>query len=379
MQNLNQYLTAAQQIQLAIAENRGSDDVWLAKSLPQVALLRLGMRRAKSAEDVAKLSARIANGDGYWQKEFTPGEHAEFFGIVAKGQNMNDFELDRAEKLKTAAEARVVTKAAVSAATTANTGSLYYPSQQSGVTPLVPVVTRSLISMLVALGAPELPPNVRTLVQPGLLQAAEIAEGAMYPAAAPSTNFALQSNRKFGLIVGFNNELVNLGTNAVIAFVQSVLEQAANNATDAAMVASLASAAGTAQSTVNAAIRAFTGDIRTAAWVANPETLATLRSAQETNVGPQGGTFYQLPALPVLAVPNGTLYLVDAKRTAVFDGPQMIERTNEADIVFDSAPTLNMETPATGMVGLFQNDMTALKVTKYADYSLLVKPVAVSV
>ncbi|MCP3711055.1 hypothetical protein M3I54_29450 [Paraburkholderia sp. CNPSo 3274] len=374
MQNLNQYLTAAQQIQLAIAETR-TDDVWLAESLPEVALLRAGMRRAKSANDVYELSSRIATGAGTaWKKSLTPSETIELAGLVRKGLQMTDSELTRAEAIKAAAEGRAITKAAVSAATTANTPALYYSSQQSGVTPLVPVVTRSLISMLSALGALPLPPNVRALVQPNLLQAAEITEGVPYPAAAPSTDVRLQSNRKFGFIAGFNNELVNLGTDAIVGFVQSTLEQGANNATDAAMVESITSAAGAAESTVNAAIRAFAGDIRTAAWIGNPETLATLRSAQETNVGPQGGTYYQLPALPVLAMPNGSLALIDVKRVAVFDGPQFIERTNEADVAFDTSPT-----SATQVQHLFQQNMSALKITKYADYSLLVNPVMVAV
>ena len=375
MQNLHQYLTPAQQIQLAIADKPGLGDELLATSMPEVALLRIGMRRAKSAEDVRELSARIAAGTAkVWEKALTPSEQVELVGYVRKGMQMTESELIRAEAIKTTAEARIKTKAAVSAATTANTGGLYYPAQQSGVTPLVPVVTRSLLSMLVSLGALPLPPNVRALVQPHVLEADEIAEGAMFPAAAPSTDVKLQSDRKFGLIVGFDNEFLNVADTGVVGFVQYVLEQAANNAIDAAMVASITSAAGTPEASVSAAIRAFSGDIRTAAWVGNPETLATLRSPQETEVGPQGGRYYQLPALPVLAMPNGSLALIDVKRVAAYDGPQFIERSGEGDIVFDDAPTAGMKTQS-----MFQSNMVAMKVTKYADYSLFINPVMATV
>ena len=110
------------------------------------------------------------------------------------------------------------------------------------------------------------------------------------------------------------------------------------------------------------------------AQVGSPDTLGKLRSAQERDVSPRGGSYYGLPALPVLAAPAHTLLLVDAARTAVFDGPQMVERSNEASVVLDSAPTSAM-TP----VHLFQEHQTALKITKWADAHLMSNPVAVTV
>lgn len=273
--------------------------------------------------------------------------------------------------------ASTVEKNTVAPATAAGSN-LVYATQAAGVTPLVPVVTRSLVSMLAALGAPTLPPHVRALTQAALLAANEIAEGAPYPAAAPGTDFVLNGSRKFGLIVAYADTFLTVGGDEVVSFVQANLENAANNAVDLAMVASLTAAAGTAQTSVKAAFAAFEGDLRTAAWVGNPETLGGLRSAQETGVGPNGGTFYQLPALPVLAMPNGVLMLVDAKRTAVYDGAMTVERSNQASLVMDSAPGAGAALTAQP-VSMFQGNMTALKLTKWADYKLLVNPVAVAV
>ncbi|WP_175871167.1 hypothetical protein [Burkholderia sp. BCC0397] len=81
------------------------------------------------------------------------------------------------------------------------TPNLVYPPQAQGVTSLVPVVTKPLVTMLAELGAPQLPPEVRVLTQAALLAASEVAEGQPYPAAAPGADFVLNGTRKFGLIL----------------------------------------------------------------------------------------------------------------------------------------------------------------------------------
>lgn len=269
--------------------------------------------------------------------------------------------------------ASIAQKSAVPVATAAGSP-LVYPSQQSGVTALTPQVTRSLIQMLKDNGAPSLPPSTRALTQPANLAASEIPEMGMYPGAAPGSAFILSGLRKFGLLLAFEDALLALGNDAVVAWVSAVLTNAANNAVDAAIIAAMQAAAGTAQTSVNAAFDAFTADLRTAVWVGSPDTLGKLRSAQERDVSPRGGEYYGLPALPVLAMPPHTLFLVDAARTAVYDGPQLVERSNQADVVLDSAPTAAM-TP----VHLFQENKTAFKVTKWADAHLMSNPVAVTV
>ena len=266
-----------------------------------------------------------------------------------------------------------VGKSAVPAATAAGSA-LVYPGQTSGVTALTPQITRSLIQMLKDNGAPSLPPNKRVLTQPANLAAAEIPEMGMYPGAAPGSAFLLSAYRKFGLLMAFNNELLALAGDEVIAWVESVLNNATNNAVDAAVIATMQVAAGTSQATVSAAFDAFTADLRTAVWVGSPDTLGKLRSAQERDVSPRGGEYYGLPALPVLAMPPHTLFLVDAARTAVYDGPQLVERSSQADVVLDSAPTADMT-----RTHLFQENKTALKVTKWADAHLMSNPVAVAV
>lgn len=261
------------------------------------------------------------------------------------------------------------TKAAVPASTTSNTPALYYPGQAPGV--VLPPVTTAIVAALANLGAPQLPPNVRILTQGALLQASEIEEGEPYPAAAPSVDFALTSRRKFGLILAFNDVLfaANNFNDSVVQYVQNQLEHAANNATDAFMVA-LMTANGTAANSVAAALAAFAGDLRTACWIGSPETLTTLQDAANPNIGPRGGTYKTLPAIASLAVPPGKLILQDVQRIAVFDGPEIVERSNEASIVMDTAPSTATSTP----VSMFQQNMTALKITKYADANLLAAP-----
>jgi hypothetical protein len=263
----------------------------------------------------------------------------------------------------------VYVKAAVAPTTTTNTGGLYYPSQLAGV--VLPPTTTPIVTVLANLGAPKLPPNTRILTQAALLEASEIPEDSPYPAAAPSLEFLLSSHRKFGLILAFYSTLLAADnfSDAVVQYVQDQLESAANNATDAFMVA-LMTSGGTAAASIAGAMSSFAGDLRTAAWIGNPATLATLQNAANPNIGPRGGVYMTLPAIASLAVPAGKLFLQDVKRIAVFDGPQIVARSEQASIVMDSAPASAASAP----VNMFQNNMTALKITKYADAQILAAP-----
>ncbi|WP_234745288.1 hypothetical protein [Burkholderia sp. WTPI3] len=361
------HLTPPEQIKLAILQGVPGSAVF-AKKYPDMHELRRVM--ASDGATVEKIArARV---DGNILKAISDARRG--------GVPEESIEGILAEKSVTpevaAIKLRDVTKSAV-APLGNTTQNLVYPSQAQGVTPLVPVVTKSLVTMLAELGAPKLPPEVRVLTQAALLAASEVPEGKRYPGAAPDrADFVLNGTRKFGLLMVFTKALLNSDNDGnVVSYVQTNLENAANNAVDAAMVASLTDAAGQAHTTINAAFDAFNGDLRTACWVGNPQTLATLRSAQEQNIGPRGGTFYDLPALAVLAVPNGQLFLVDAQRTAVFDGPQIIAQSDDADIVLDTAP----DTAGTASVSMFTTDQTAFKITRYVDYKLMVNPVAVTV
>lgn len=267
------------------------------------------------------------------------------------------------------------TKSAVAPITAAGDTVLVYPGQQAGVTPLTPQVSRSLVAMLKDYGAPALPPQTRALTQPANLSAVELGEGDMVPGAAPGTDFMLSGIRRFGLLVVFNNELLHFGGDAVVSFVEAVLTNAANNAVDMAAVNAMVAAAGAAKTSVNAAFDAAQFDLRTAVWVGSPETLGKLRSAQERDVSPRGGSYYGLPALPVLAAPANTLFLADATRTAVYDGPMEILRSDEASVVLDSDPATSALRPT----NLFSENKTAFRVSKFADLHLMTAPVAVSV
>ncbi|MDQ7982172.1 hypothetical protein QYH69_33660 [Paraburkholderia sp. SARCC-3016] len=257
----------------------------------------------------------------------------------------------------------------VPAATTGNTSALYYATQSAGV--LLPAVTTSILSQLVALGAPQLPPNQRIVTQAELLQASEVAEGEPIPAAAPSVDVDLKNNRKFALILSFSDSLLApvSFTDAVVPYVQGQLEAAANNATDAFIV-NLMESGGTAAASIAAALSAFVGDLRTACWIGRPDTLASLQDAANPNIGPRGGVYKTLPAISSLAVPAGKLILQDATRIAVFDGPQMVDRSQEASIIMDTAPTIDMS----ATLHTFQQSMTALRIIKYADAKVIAAP-----
>lgn len=294
---------------------------------------------------------------------------------LQEGNNMNQIAINQIRKALAMSPMDVMVKTAVAPATTGNNPSLVYPSQANGVTMLQPVVTRSVIAQLIDLGAPQLPPNVRALTQAANLVAPEVAEGDPVPAQAPSTAVVLETFRKVGLILAFNSELVAIGSDEVMKYMNANLENAANNGVDQIVTGELLTLAGTPKTTVKDAIEAFAGDIRTACWMGNPEYLATLRSAQENEVGPNGGRYYQLPVLPVLAMPVGTLLLVDAKRMAVFDGPQFIDRSTQADLTMSTTPG----TDEAQVYRLFQENGVGLRVSKYFDYKPLTNPVAVAI
>jgi len=148
---------------------------------------------------------------------------------------------------------------------------------------------------------------------------------------------------------------------SVQAYVQAQLEYSVNNRSDAFVIGMLN--AGNAAATVAAGMAGFAGDLRTACWIGSPDTLATLQSAANPNVGPRGGVFMTLPAVPTMAAAGGKLYLVDVTRTAVFDGPQFVERSEEADLIMDTVP----DSAASAPVRLYQSSKTALKITKYYD------------
>ncbi|WP_250451064.1 HK97 family phage prohead protease [Caballeronia sp. ATUFL_M2_KS44] len=255
-------------------------------------------------------------------------------------------------------------KSAVAASTTTSgdTSALYYPVQQAGI--VLPPATTPIVSALANLGALKTPPNRRALTQAQLIEASEIPEGGGYPCAAGSIAFSLSSVRKWGVILTFTKDMLEAqGTDEnVIDYVTAQLEHAANLGTDAFAYAQLTANAAAA-TTVQGALDAFTADARTACWIGSPATLASLRSPTETQVGPRGGFLMTLPALPSLAIPQGKLLLVDATRTAVFDGPQTVLRTDESTIVPDTAPDGSSTPP----LYLFQQNMVAMRITKYAD------------
>ncbi|WP_146121497.1 hypothetical protein [Burkholderia multivorans] len=345
-QAIVKHLNPSQQIQWAIANN------WTPAQAQEV----MGVGVVPSLLQVAKSLTTDSKG---------VIESSRIREIVAKGGRPAASEgltLRRHEQ----GPGAMITKAAVPVATTGNNPELYRPTQTSGV--LYPPTTTPIITTLVQMGALQLPPNVRALTQDKLLQAAEIGEEDTFPAVAPTIDAVLSSFRKFGVIMVFDDTLLaatNYST-AVVQYVQEQLEMAANNATDAAVI-DLFTKQGKAATSVQEGIAAFDGDLRTACWIGSPATLATLQDTANPNIGPRGGTYKTLQAIPSLAVPAGKLILVDVKRTAVFDGPQWIERSNQADITVDTSD-------GPKVIHLLQENKTALKITKYADAKVIAVP-----
>ncbi|OXC78538.1 HK97 family phage prohead protease [Caballeronia sordidicola] len=267
-------------------------------------------------------------------------------------------------------ERKLLAKAVIPATSTTTASALYYPTQAPGV--LLPPVTPSLITALANGGAPQLPPNTRLVTQAALLTASEVPEGDAYPAGAPSLAFTLtDTERKFGLIMTYTRDMLAASNydSRVQDYVQGQLEAAADNATDGFLVG-IMTAEGTAATSVAQALASFAGDLRSAVWIASPETLASLQDAANPNVGPAGGVYRTLPALATNAAPDNKLFLLDRKRVAVYDGALIIEQSDEASIVLDTAPG----TPGLPVAHLFQEGLVALKITKYADSKLLSAP-----
>ncbi|KVT28345.1 hypothetical protein [Burkholderia ubonensis] len=345
-QEIIKHLNAAQQIQWAIAEN------WTPAQAQEV----MGVGVVPGLMQVAKSLTTDSKG---------VIESSRIREIVEKGGRpvvSEGLALHRHEQ----GPGAMIAKAAVPVATTGNNPELYRPSQAPGV--LYPPTTTPIITALAQMGAPQLPPNVRALTQDKLLQAAEIGEAEAVPGVAPATDVTLSSIRRFGLLMVFEDMLF-AATNfsdAVVRYVQDQLEMAANNATDAAMI-DLFTKHGKAAASVKEAIAAFDGDLRTACWIGNPVTLTGLQDAANPNVGPRGGTYKTLQAIPSLAVPDGKLILVDVKRTAVFDGPQIIAKSNQADVVVDTPD-------GPKVIRLLQENKTALKIIKYADAKIIAAP-----
>jgi HK97 family phage prohead protease len=282
---------------------------------------------------------------------------------------------------------RLITKAEgpVPATTTGNTPGLYYAAQSSNI--LTPPQTLAILTQFAQNGALQLPPHTRILSQSALLSAGVVAEGAPYAAAAPDLEFALNDDaHKVGLIVGFNGELLAAGNfdGAVEAYVTGVLESAASNGVDQWFIATVAAAGlavtaagGDDHATATVVGESFVGDLRQAIWVGSPATLTLLRNAANPTLGPNGGFYLGVPAVASLAMPANTLHLIDRSRLAVYDGPQIIELSEQAAIVFDSAPgsaPANTSQPT----ALFQKNMVALKVTRYFDAKLLSQPLVVT-
>lgn len=236
---------------------------------------------------------------------------------------------------------------------------------------IVPAVTESLLAALVRLGAPEMPTETRIVTQKAGLTADEVPEGAAIPAAPPGLAFSLTRYRKVGLILSFSKDLLDLAdfNGSVVAYVQSQLETAAANGTDAFLV-DLMTTGGVAVSGVAAAMSAFAGDLRTAAFIGHPATLGGLQDAANPNVNARGGIFKGLPALPSYAAPEGKLFLADVARLAVFNGPQFIDKSLGTSVYMDSDPA----NATSAAVSMFEKDLVALRIIKYADAALLVAP-----
>ena len=194
------------------------------------------------------------------------------------------------------------------------------------------------------------------------------------------------SPKKLASITVFSNDLAVSGSGQAIATIRDDLEEAGVRSGDLALIdpsnagsattpASITHGAPTISSTgdladdVEAALAAFEGSLLTASWIASPRLAAQagLRSGDRgaaADLGARGGVLAGLPLLTSESVPAGTLVLVDAAGIVVVEDGIRVERSTNAMVEQDTAPTGATDTPTAATatrVSLFQTDSVAAR------------------
>jgi HK97 family phage major capsid protein len=158
------------------------------------------------------------------------------------------------------------------------------------------------------------------------------------------------------------------------------LLRATAKAVDTAAIADII-AAGTSSATSGPTVAQLAADIKTALtaisigqqsrlyWVLNATLAVSLAARVAGSTGnwdltPSGGTLAGIPVVVSDAVPSGDLVLVDASRFAAFSDVVQLAASQEALVQMSTTP----DSPAvasTVMVSLFQQNMTALRATRW--------------
>lgn len=260
-----------------------------------------------------------------------------------------------------------IRKAAVPAATVTNTPNLVFPPQRAGVLYQTPVTT-PVLEQLKAFGAIDLAAFSRIVTQAANLTAARLPnEDSPIPAAAPASAFTTTDMARFGLILAVTRESLSMSADdSVLGYVAQQLDTAINNALDV-YFADLVAASSVTAASAQAAIAAL-ADPRFGVFVGAPDTLIGLQDAVNTD---PTVSYKTRPVIQSLAVPADTLWLVQANRVSITDPfGNEVSRTDQASIVMDSAPG-DAPANASQPVGLFQENMSALKIVRKLSAKLL--------
>jgi HK97 family phage major capsid protein len=111
-------------------------------------------------------------------------------------------------------------------------------------------------------------------------------------------------------------------------------------------------------------------------WVMHPRTalyLSSVLTAGNSRMWPEisvkGGTWFGLPVITSASVPIDTgadtyIALLDASEILFADGPLTVDVSNQTSLQMDANPSSG----AASQISLYQNNLTALKVTRYVNY-----------
>ncbi len=127
-------------------------------------------------------------------------------------------------------------------------------------------------------------------------------------------------------------------------------------------------------------VEAFQGDLETASFVMHPRQAVEIALSGVTglssDIGARGGTLLGLPALTSSACEydsnGGTITLVDGAGIALVDVGIDVSRSNQTSIEMVDNPTADILSPtgASMQVSTFQNELTAIKVVRHANWTV---------
>jgi HK97 family phage prohead protease len=223
-------------------------------------------------------------------------------------------------------------------------------------------------------GLVQVPAMTRVNVEASPVSGAFFGEGLGMPIAQGNVGVYLTDKRKAGIAAVVSEELVKMTDETAEATITGILVRALSRAIDNAFVGSQArdtvspeglAAAATQATSFGTGVGLFTGDIKQACVLLNPQTALTLRSPTETQITGYGGYYSGMPAICSYGVPVGQVFIVDATRVIAYIGDAIVEAYNNADVYNLAGVAPNVP------VNLFQTAQVALAAQQYIDWQLV--------